>query len=221
MTDHEKLQAFYRSGTLPDFSPNPNHDFMRLDRGGERTILLPGHIYSHLELQPIGPDQVPTWDEYEILKNPSMRDLSLISKYKITKPYYDNRPIFLAIDQNGLGINLKVMSPVLRRKFLMMYLRVMEPSIQRCYSDGKLSSFSERIQNGVLGPFLGVNLSLIKSIIGMPEFKLNLLVNKYNREKMRNLTLVDWDDIPKLAMVNYSTDRMISTRSNFSLFEIK
>jgi hypothetical protein len=64
-------------------------------------------------------------------------------------------------------------------------------------------------------------LRLVKAIIGMPEFKLNLLVNKYNREKMRNLTLVDWDDVPKLPLVNYSTDRMISARSNFSLFEIK
>jgi hypothetical protein len=221
MTDYHKLQEFYRTGTDPDFSPNPNHDFMKLDRGGDRTVLLPGHIYSHLELMPIGPDEVPTWDEYEILKNPSVRDLNLVSKYKIKKPYYDNRPIFLAVDQHGLGVNLKVMSQNLRKKFLMSYLRVMETPIERCYSDGKLMSLTERIQAGVLGPFLGVDLRLVKAIIGMPEFKLNLLVNKYNREKMRNLTLVDWDDVPKLPLVNYSTDRMISARSNFSLFEIK
>lgn len=221
MTDYEKLQAFYRTGALPDFDPNPNHDFMQSSKNRERTILLPGHIYTHLELQPIGPDQVPTWDEYEILKNPSMRDLSLISKYKIKKPYYDNRPIFLAIDQNGLGINLKVMAPILRRKFLMLYLRVMESAIDKCYSDGKLSSFQERITSGALAPFLRVDLNLVKSMIGMPEFKLNLLVNKYNRETMRNLTLIDWDEIPMLSMINYSTDRMISKRSNFSLFEIK
>lgn len=221
MTNYERLQAFYQSGTDPEFSPNPNHDFMNLTRGGDRTVLLPGHIYSHLELEPIGPDQVPTWDEYEILKNPSMRDLNLVSKYKIRKPYYDNRPIFLAIDQNGLGINLKLMSQNLRKKFLMTYLRVMETPISNCYSDGNLMPFQERIQAGVLGPFLGVDYRMVRTIIGMPEFKLNLLVNKYNREKMRNLTMIDWDDVPKLHLANYSTDRMISARSSFSLFEIK
>lgn len=221
MTDYEKLQEFYIKGVDPDFSPEPNHVFMNLERGGGRVYLIPGHIYTHLELDPIGPDQVPTWDEYEIIKNPSIRDLDLVSKYKIRKPYYDNRPIFLALSNDGLGINLKLMSQGLRKNFMMMYLRAMATPLANCYSDGKLLEMSERIRLGVLPPFLGVNLGLIKAILGMPEFKLNLLVNKYNREKMRNLTLIDWDTVPKLHLANYSTDRMISARSNFSLFEIK
>lgn len=221
MTDYEKLQDFYLKGTNPDFSPEPNHIFMNLTRGGDKVFLIPGHVYSHLELEPVGPDQVPTWDEYEIIKNPSMRDLDLVSKYKIRKPYYDNRPIFLALSSDGLGINLKLMSQPLRKKFMMMYLRAMATPLTNCYSDGKLLEISERIRSGAIAPFLGVNLGLVKTILGMPEFKLNLLVNKYNREKMRNLTLIDWDDVPKLHLANYSTDRMISARSNFSLFEIK
>lgn len=221
MTNYEKLKEFYQSGVDPEFSPTPNHIFMNLTRGGDRTILVPGHFYTHMELEPVGPDQVPTWDEYEIMKNPSPRDLAMVSKYKITKPYYDNRPIFLALSTDGFGINVKLMAQPLRKKFIATYLNQISPILDNCYENGTLLDFPTRIQRGSLAPFLRVNLNLVKAILGMPDFKLNLLVNKYNREKMRNLTLIDWDDVPKIPLANYSTDRTISARSSFSLFEIK
>lgn len=221
MTNLDKLRNFYLSGTDPEFTANPNHVFMKDPIPGERTFLVPGHFYTHLELNPIGSDSVPTWDEYEILKNPSLRDLDKVTKYPVTLPYYDNRPIFLALSQDGLGINLKIMSQLLRKQFIRTYLKQIAVPLEKCYSDGKLIDFSERLRLPEIRPLFGVNLPFIKAMTGFPDIKFNLLVNKYNRERMRNLTLIDWDDVPKLHLANYSTDKSVSTRSAFSLFEIK
>jgi hypothetical protein len=83
--------------------------------------------------------------------------------------------------------------------------------------DGELLPFNKR----PIRPFLGINPLLVKTITGIPDMKYSLLVNKYNREQMRNLTLIDWDQVPKLHLANYSTDKTISARSAFSLFELK
>lgn len=221
MTQLESLQNFYQNGVDPEFSPNPNHIFMNTTRGGDRTILIPGHFYSFLQLDPVGPDQVPTWDEYEIMRNPSTRDLDKLAKYKTTRPFYDNLPIFLALSDDGWGLNVKIMAQPLRKMFIRTYLRTMSDALERCYDRGTLADFNERLRNKTVSPFLRVNSGFIKTISGIPDIKFNLLVNKYNREKMRNLTLIDWNDVPKLHLANYSTDKTISARSSFSLFEIK
>ena len=221
MTQLETIQDFYQNGTDPDFSPNPNHIFMNMSRGGDRTILIPGHFYTHMELEPIGPDQVPTWDEYELLKYPSVKDAALAAKYRVKKPYYDNLPIFLALSPDGLGLNVKLMSQPLRKRFIRTYLNRMSAPLANCFEDGNLMEFNKRIRERVVAPFLNVDTTFIKTLLGMPDIKFNLLVNKYNREKMRNLTLIDWDTVPNLHLANYSTDKTISARSSFSLFEIK
>lgn len=221
MNQLEKIQDFYQNGTDPDFTPNPNHVFMNMNRGGDRTILIPGHFYTHMELEPIGPDQVPTWDEYELLRYPSVKDAALAAKYRVKKPYYDNRPIFLALSPDGLGLNVKLMSQPLRKMFIRTYLNRMSAPLVNCFEDGNLMEFNKRIRERTVAPFFMVDTTFVKTVLGMPDIKFNLLVNKYNREKMRNLTLIDWDTVPNLHLANYSTDKTISARSSFSLFEIK
>lgn len=221
MNQLEKIQDFYQNGTDPDFTPNPNHVFMNMNRGGDRTILIPGHFYTHMELEPIGPDQVPTWDEYELLRYPSVKDAALAAKYRVKKPYYDNRPIFLALSPDGLGLNVKLMSQPLRKMFIRTYLNRMSVPLVNCFEDGNLMEFNKRIRERTVAPFFMVDTTFVKTVLGMPDIKFNLLVNKYNREKMRNLTLIDWDTVPNLHLANYSTDKTISARSSFSLFEIK
>jgi hypothetical protein len=94
----------------------------------------------------------------------------------------------------------------------------MQPALDLCFKEGELLPIRQRPS---LNSFLSVNLGFIKQVSGLDDLKFNLLVNKYNREQMRNLTLIDWDTVPNLHLANYSTDRLISTRSSFSLFEIK
>jgi hypothetical protein len=97
----------------------------------------------------------------------------------------------------------------------------MSTPLANCFEDGNLMEFNKRIRERAVAPFFTVDTTFIKTLLGMPDIKFNLLVNKYNREKMRNLTLIDWDTVPNLHLANYSTDRTISARSSFSLFEIK
>lgn len=221
MTDLDKLKNFYLNGVDPEFIANPNHVFIDNQLKTDKVPLVPGHFYTHIDLKPIGPDSVPTWDEYEILKNPSLRDLDLVGKYSVRLPYYDNRPIFLALNQYGLGLNIKIMSQPLRKLFIRTYLKQIAGPLEKCYDDGKLIDFNERLRLPEIRPLFGVNSEFIKAIMGFSDIKFNLLVNKYNRENMRNLTLIDWDTVPKLHLANYSTDKTVSTRSAFSLFEIK
>jgi hypothetical protein len=56
------------------------------------------------------------------------------------------------------------------------------------------------------------------SIIPYSGIKFEFLVDKYNREEMRYLSLIDWPNVPKIGEVNYSRDESIATRSQISDF---
>jgi hypothetical protein len=222
MTKLQEIQNFYLNGVDPAFVATPNHIFIKTPNSAERVVLVPGHFYTFQELNPVPPEDVPTVDEVELMKYPTKREDQLIAKYaKTKKPYYDNRPIFLYLG-NDLGLNVKLMNQGLRKKFIRTYLSVVQAPLAGCYdTEGNLIDFGTRIRSLEVRPFFSVNLALIKQIIGMPDLRLGLLVNKYKRENMQYLTMIDWDDVPKLHLANYSTDRTISMRSNFSLIEIK
>lgn len=223
MTQLEELQNFYQKGIDPVWSPTPNHQFINMTQtGGERVPLIPGHFYTFMELNPVGPDEVPTYDEYQQMAYPSNRDKALIAKYqRVKKPYYDNRPIFLALSQDGFGLNIKIMSQLLRKKFIRTYLSRIQTPLEKCFVGGNLIDFKTRLGMQEVYPIFTVNLDFIRSISGLPDFAFNLLVNKYSRETMRNLTLIDWPEVPKLHLPNYSTDRTVSIRSDFSIIQIK
>lgn len=222
MTKLQELENFYRNGVDPVFAATPNHIFLKTPSSADRVALVPGHFYSFQELNPIQPEEVPTVDEVELMKYPTKREDELIAKYsKIKKPYYDNRPIFLYLG-NDFGLDVKLMSQRLRKRFIQTYLSCVHAPLSACYdSEGELIDFHTRIRSLGVRPFFSVDLALVRQIIGIPDLRLSLLVNKYKRENMRYLTLIDWNDVPKLHLANYSTDRTISMRSNFSLIEIK
>lgn len=222
MTQLEELQAFYSNGTDPFFVAQPNQIFIKQQGSGERVILVPGHFYTFQELYPVTPDSVPTVDEVEMMRYPGKSEESLIQKYTgIKKPYYDNRPIFLYLG-NDFGLDVKLMNQILRKRFIRTYLTRIQGPLSHCFDDnGNILDFSKRLRMPELNPIFGVTLDFVKSLTGLPDIKFNLLVNKYRRENMRYLTLIDWPDVPKLHLANYSTDKSISSRSYFSLLEIK
>lgn len=222
MNKYEKLVDFYKNGIDYEFTPTRNHIFINRSSPVQEYSLLPGHFYTHLEIKPTLSDSVPTYDEYEIMKNPSYRDLNLSLKYNIRKPYYDNLPIYLALSADGLVFNIKILHPKLRKYFIRSYLSLFHNQIGKCYnSTGELLSLHDRISSEIINPFLTVNINTIKALLRPIDFKLGLAITKYNRENMGYLTLIDWNDVPKLAIPDYSTDKMIACRSSFSLFEIR
>ena len=110
----------------------------------------------------------------------------------------------------------------MRKYFIRSYLSLFHNQIGKCYDrTGELLSLTDRISNEIINPFLTVNINTIKALLRPIDFKLGLAITKYNRENMGYLTLIDWNDVPKLAIPDYSTDKMIACRSSFSLFEIR
>lgn len=223
MTKQQEVTKFIESGQDPVFVATPNHPFIARPQFGEdRVVLVPGHFYTFQELNPVQPYEVPTVDEVELMKYPGKKEDELITKYtKVKKPYYDNRPIILYLG-NDIGLDVKLMSQVLRKVFVRTYMtRLLEQVMESFNDDGEPRPFMERVKLPKFKSFLSVDYRLVRQLVRLPEVKLDLLVNKYKRDTMTYLTLIDWPEVCKLHLANYSTDRTVSMRSSFSLIEVK
>ena len=204
-----KIQEFITSGTVTDFVPDgPNHRF--IDESVQVPILIPGHVYTFISTTIRGNDGLPSLDDYTA-------GLS-----KGIKPYIDNRPIFISLGQEGpfeTGLNLKVIPQGLRRRFIRTYLRSLAPILANLTdSNGEFIDYQKRIRLPEMNPFGRINRSFIKSISQFSGIKFEFLVDKYKREEMRYLGLIDWPHVHKIGEVDYSRDPSIATRSQISDF---
>jgi hypothetical protein len=204
-----KIQEFIRTGSVTDFVPEgPNHRF--IDESFQVPFLIPGHTYTFISTNIRGNDGLPSLDDY----------VAGISKGK--KPYIDNRPIFISLGQEGpfeIGLNLKVIPQGLRRTFIRTYLRAIMPILSNLTdSKGEFIEYPKRVRLPEMNPFGGINRNFIKSISQFAGIKFEFLVDKYNREEMRYLGLIDWPHVHKVGEVDYSRDPSIATRSQISDF---
>jgi hypothetical protein len=199
------IHDYVQSGTVPNFSAStPNYRFS--DEGVQVRYLIPGHFYTFIQMTQRGNDQLPSLDDWT----------AGIAK---GKPYFDNWPIFLALDQYGLGLNVKMMPSLVRRLFLRSYLGAILPALEKAVnSTGEFLSYDERIKPPIVTPFGTINRDWIRSRIfsAAPAVKFDFLVDKYKRDEMRYLKLIDWPDVPKIGEVSYTTDPAIATRSSIS-----
>jgi hypothetical protein len=107
----------------------------------------------------------------------------------------------------------------LRRKFIQTYLNRILPVLSNLTdSKGEFIEYQKRIRQPEMNPFGSVNKDLIMNISPYSGIKFEFLVDKYNREEMRYLRLIDWPTVPKIGEVNYSRDESIATRSRISDF---
>lgn len=200
------IREYVQAGTVNDFTMGtPNYRFA--DEGVQVRYLVPGHFYTFIQMNQRGDDQLPSLDDYTA-------GLSLGRK-----PYFDNWPVFLALDQYGLGLNVKLIPSLARRIFLRTYLRSILPLLEKLTNDrGEFQDLETRLKSPLVNPFGTVNRSWIKErILGqLPSIKYEFLIDKYNREEMRYLKLIDWPHVPKIGEVNYSTDKAVATRSFIS-----
>jgi hypothetical protein len=199
------LRDYVQSGQLDGFDqPGPNHRFF--EEGMQSRYIIPGHFYTFAQMNPRGNDQLPSLDDWT----------AGIAK---SKPYFDNAPIFLALDQYGLGLNVKLIPQLARRFFLRSYIRTVMPVLEKLVDDaGNFLEFTIRSQPPRLNPFATVNRNWIRERLfsSVPEIKFDFLVDKYKRDEMRYLTMIDWPHVPKVGEVNYSNDQTIVSRSAIS-----
>jgi hypothetical protein len=202
------LANYAEQGTFEGFDqPGPNHRFIAEGKLVPPEMIIPGHFYSFFQPIPHGNDQLPSLDDWT----------SGISR---AKPYYDNYPIFLALDQYGRGFNVKLIPQALRRQVIRSYLNLVMPLLKPFVNDtGDFIDLEDRRKSPGLNPFYRISVDLIKEGLfkRTPQIKFDFLVDKYNKDEMRkSLKLIDWPHVPKIGEVNYSNDPMIVSRSSFS-----
>jgi hypothetical protein len=204
----ELLKNFIRFGLAEGFDlPGPNWRFMEEGTGWNPNAIIPGHFYTFRQPNPRGNDQLPSLDDYT----------TGVSK---EKPYFDNFPIFLALDQYGRGLNVKIIPQSLRRAVIRAYLKLIMPMLEPLTDDsGNFLDIKKRLESPAIIPFFRISSDLIKQGLfnATPEIKFRFLVDKYNKAEMEgSLRLIDWPHVPKIGEVNYSNDQEIVSRSSFS-----
>jgi hypothetical protein len=175
--------------------------------------LLPGYFYTFVSIANAVEDELLSLDEYQI--GP-----------KSKKPYFDRRPIFLSLGQEGpmeVGLNVKLMPFKLRRWFLQRYLKHIYPTMVKLVDEsGDLATLNSRIRMQETASLYGINRQFVRAISEQTGLKLEFLVDKYTRGEMGNpLALIDWDQIIKMGRCNYIHDKSILSKTPISYFLTK
>lgn len=191
------------------------------------NALLPGHVFTFEYLDSVDGSEVMSIPDYLVQENigqPALgkdartKEAKQIAKklidgkgYKTTKPYYDMKPIGFALtgfeDKTAEYIlNIKCMPRVERNLIMEALFRGIVPHMLRWGTDtqGDKLEFSKRIQNKeYLAPFLTFNMNPITDTLGNGIY---FWVNKYQRDRIRNVKLIDFDQLPKLGFADYGRD---------------
>jgi hypothetical protein len=175
--------------------------------------LVPSYIYTFNSTKPVGDDSVPSLDEYQISN-------------KRRKPYYDNRPIFISLGQEGpmeVGINLKLMPLTFRKWFLRRYFKMILPTLSTLVDpSGNFIELNKRMRMQATAPLYKINREFIKAVASQTGFNLEFLVDKYTRSEMGNpLALIDWDQVPNLVNYSYMNDGTIISKTPINYFLTK
>ena len=209
------LEDYVQTGIVKDFqSPAPNYRFDAEGVPYNFRALAPGHIYTFVSLRERGSDNLPSLDEYQTNPTPGK------------KPYFDNRPIFVSLGQEGpmeIGLNLKMMPDQLRKNFIRVYLKnTVLPVIENLIdAKGNLLGITERLRSPEINKLLQITRGYARLASDLSSFNFEFLVDKYNREEMRFLKMIDWPDVPKIGESNYVQDKTIVSKTPISYFLTK
>ena len=182
-----KLKEFIKDGQIPEFSAFGANNYLEdVSIPVDHRTCLSGHVYTFKSISQIGVTlSVDEWFE------------------KSKSDYLDKQPIFISLGQEGpmeIGLNLKVMPTRLTEELVRSYLKVITPMLDKIVdSDGNFIDLTARVK-------LAANHSL-SSLVNQDYFsKFEYWIDKYRREDMSYLTLIDWPDVPKLTKISYSNN---------------
>lgn len=182
-----KLKEFIKDGQIPEFSSFGANNYLEdVSIPVDHRTCISGHIYTFKSISQIGVTlSVDEWFE------------------KSKSEYLDKQPIFISLGQEGpmeIGLNLKVMPTRLTEELVRSYLKVITPMLDKIVdSDGNFIDLADRIK-------LPANHSLSRLVNRNFFSKYEYWIDKYRREDMSYLTLIDWPDVPKLTKVSYSNN---------------
>jgi len=182
-----KLKEFIKDGQIQEFSPAGANNYLEdVSIPVDHRTCMSGHIYTFKSISQIGVTlSVDEWFE------------------KSKSEYLDKQPIFISLGQEGpmeIGLNLKVMPTRLTEELVRSYLKIITPMLDKIVNlDGNFIDLAERIK-------LPANYSLSRLVNRDFFSKYKYWIDKYRREDMSYLTLIDWPDVPKLTKITYSNN---------------
>jgi hypothetical protein len=207
------IKDFITSGDVDYIPPAAVYYFNEEAVPVSHQTLLPGHVYTFRALRPRGSDSVSTLDDYQTGQADGV------------KPYYDNAPIFISLGKAGpleTGLNLKLMPTPVRKKFIRTYLNRILPVLETLTDEnGNLYDIEQRRRMPQIGPLLRVNSGFVWQLSEITGINFEFLVDKYKRDEMRNLSMIDWPDVVKLSNTDYLRDPAIASRTPISYFLTK
>lgn len=168
--------------------------------------IFPGYFYAFTLMQNQEID-LPTLNEYQIDKG--------------IKPYYDNKPIILLLENpinELIGLNIKILNPNQRLLFLKTYFVLIKDFLNLQLNSNKdFIELEERLT--VNNNQLFNNMSkAIRNIGQYLNIDLDFIIDKYTKEDIRELAIIDWPHIISVCNYNYMNDQSILTRTPLNYF---
>jgi len=178
------------------------------------NFLLPGHVYTFEFVGDIDSQEIVPISDY--LKSDATKKAEKsaglrVPDYMITKPYYDLRPIALSIENLGDSgseyvLNLKCMPVSERIRVLEVLYRGVVPNVLKngLNEEKELLPFQQRLNNGsYTRPFVGFQMRNLTDYLGTGIY---FWVNKYDKNRMKNVRLIDFDHLDRLGGLQYMND---------------
>ena len=184
-----ELKEFIKDGQILGFSSAGANNYLEGEAGVipvDHRTCLSGHVYTFKSISQIGVTlSVDEWFE------------------KSKSDYLDKQPIFISLGQEGpmeIGLNLKVMPTRLTEELVRSYLKVITPMLDKIVdSDKNFIGLADRVK-------LPATYSLARLVNRDFFSKYEYFIDKYRREDMSYLTLIDWPAVPMLTKINYSNN---------------
>jgi hypothetical protein len=202
---YSDLQAYINDGIVAESNYYANYYFQEEGQAYSRFKLIPGHFYSFSVVNRLANDMVPNLSETKTPKS--------LEQYLIKKPYYDNRPVCLSLggEDGEIILDLKMIPQKIRSVIIRRYLTVIKDRLKLFYEQtDTIIPFEKRLVSNLIGPFLSINPAFMFRLTG---FDLSFALNKYQRENMTNLVLIDWEDVSKIEQIDYRNDPTISVKT--------
>lgn len=200
------LKSYIDDGIALDPPAYANYYFQEDSEPYTRARLIPGHFYTFGVVNRVPNDFVPNLSETQ---TPSQ-----MVQYNHKKPYYDNRPVCLSLGNDGVGgeiiLNLKMIPPKIRSVILRKYLGAVQNQIFQFYDGEELIPFTERLKRQAMSPFLTVNTAFLSALTSI---NLSFGLNKYQREQMANVKLIDWENVSMVERIDYRNDPTIAVKT--------
>ena len=184
-----ELKEFIKDGQILGFSSAGANNYLEGEAGVipvDHRTCLSGHVYTFKSISQIGVTlSVDEWFE------------------KSKSDYLDKQPIFISLGQEGpmeIGLNLKVMPTRLTEELVRSYLKVITPMLDKIVDlKGNFIGLADRVK-------LPATYSLSRLVNRDFFSKYEYFIDKYRREDMSYLTLIDWPAVPMLTKINYSNN---------------